>query len=107
VLLVLQVTHPEEGHGLAIGIGVVVSFGLIAVRVGGMFRTIDRDSDELVDQGRMLRRPLEDLSAAEAERIRLLDRTVRATEEERARIAVELHDGPIQHLTEPRWWAAR
>jgi PAS domain S-box-containing protein len=28
----------------------------------------------------------------------LLDRTVRAVEEERARVAVELHDGPIQRL---------
>lgn len=39
-----------------------------------------------------------ELKEAEGERRRLLDRTVEATEEERRRIAAELHDGPIQHI---------
>jgi signal transduction histidine kinase len=34
-----------------------------------------------------------------SERKLLLDRTVRATEEERVRVAANLHDGPIQRLT--------
>jgi signal transduction histidine kinase len=32
-------------------------------------------------------------------RKRLLDRTVQAREEERIRLAADLHDGPIQRLT--------
>ncbi len=39
------------------------------------------------------------LAAAAAERRRLLDQTVRGAEEERSRLALELHDGPIQRLT--------
>ncbi len=39
------------------------------------------------------------LQALQAERARLLDRTVQATEQERSLIAMELHDGPIQHLS--------
>jgi signal transduction histidine kinase len=76
-----------------------VTFSLIAVRVGLMFRTIERDAEDLAHQGRTLRIALEELHAVQAERKRLLDRTMRATEEERARVAVELHDGPIQRLT--------
>jgi PAS domain S-box-containing protein len=39
------------------------------------------------------------LEAAHRERARLLARTVQAAEEERMRIAADLHDGPIQKLT--------
>jgi signal transduction histidine kinase len=40
-----------------------------------------------------------ELDVAQAERKRLLVRTVEAAEDERTRIAVDLHDGPIQRLT--------
>jgi signal transduction histidine kinase len=39
------------------------------------------------------------LQASDEDRRRLLDRTVQAAEEERIRVAAELHDGPVQHLT--------
>jgi PAS domain S-box-containing protein len=39
------------------------------------------------------------LEAAQRERARLLARTVQVAEEERMRIAADLHDGPIQKLT--------
>ena len=39
------------------------------------------------------------LEEAQQERARLLARTVEVAEEERMRIAAELHDGPIQKLT--------
>jgi PAS domain S-box-containing protein len=38
------------------------------------------------------------LAALQLERAKLLDRTVQATEKERKRLALELHDGPVQHL---------
>jgi signal transduction histidine kinase len=40
-----------------------------------------------------------ELDVAQAERKRLLVRTVEAAEDERTRIACDLHDGPIQRLT--------
>jgi two-component system NarL family sensor kinase len=40
-----------------------------------------------------------EVAALAAARKRLLDRTVQAREEERIRLAAELHDGPIQRLT--------
>jgi PAS domain S-box-containing protein len=39
------------------------------------------------------------LKRLQVERGQLLDRTVQATEQERKRIAAELHDGPVQRLT--------
>jgi len=39
------------------------------------------------------------LQVLQSERTRLLDRTVQATEQERRRLALELHDGPVQHLS--------
>jgi PAS domain S-box-containing protein len=41
----------------------------------------------------------EALAKLQVERGRLLDRTVQATEQERKRVAAELHDGPVQRLT--------
>jgi two-component system sensor histidine kinase UhpB len=46
-----------------------------------------------------LRRQNAQLEASERERTRLLARTVEVAEQERMRIATELHDGPIQKLT--------
>jgi signal transduction histidine kinase len=45
------------------------------------------------------RRTLDDLEQAQHDRSRLLERTVEVAEHERIRLAVDLHDGPIQHLT--------
>lgn len=41
----------------------------------------------------------EKLRILQAERSSLLEQTVQATELERKRVAAELHDGPVQHLT--------
>lgn len=40
-----------------------------------------------------------ELATIQAERTNLLDRTVEATEQERKRLAADLHDGPVQHLS--------
>jgi PAS domain S-box-containing protein len=39
------------------------------------------------------------LKRLQSEQEKLLERTVQATEQERKRVAAELHDGPVQHLT--------
>jgi PAS domain S-box-containing protein len=44
-------------------------------------------------------RDVSERKALERERAQLLDKTVQAAEEERTRLAAELHDGPIQRLT--------
>jgi len=69
--------------------------------------------DEITRQGERLQRALayaektqQDLQAAlvelhlaQTERLKLLARTVEVSEEERRRIAADLHDGPIQKIT--------
>ncbi|HEX2025129.1 MAG TPA: sensor histidine kinase, partial [Actinomycetota bacterium] len=50
-------------------------------------------------QGENLRTAVASLRRAEDERKALLERTLRAAEEERVRIAADLHDGPIQRLS--------
>jgi PAS domain S-box-containing protein len=39
------------------------------------------------------------LKRLQSDQEKLLERTVQATEQERKRVAAELHDGPVQHLT--------
>ncbi|TMK29135.1 MAG: PAS domain S-box protein [Actinobacteria bacterium] len=51
-----------------------------------------RDITERVMAERQLQR-------LQLEQEKLLERTVQATEQERKRVAAELHDGPVQHLT--------
>lgn len=62
--------------------------------VGQMLDVTDR---KRADQE--LKQTVEVLRRTDGERRRLLDGVVRATEEERMRIAADLHDGPIQRLT--------
>jgi signal transduction histidine kinase len=61
-------------------------------------RELQRTTEELRARQVELEHALHELATLEAERRRLLERTVEATEDERRRIAAELHDGPIQHL---------
>jgi signal transduction histidine kinase len=98
-LALVEAVRGNETNMIAAALATMVTFVLTGIRFGVMLTTMERDAEDLSAQGRTLRRALEDLSAVQAERGRLLDRTVQATEEERALMAVELHDGPIQHLT--------
>jgi signal transduction histidine kinase len=58
--------------------------------------------DARAEAGRSFRRLQESVTTlrkTDQERRRLLGEVVRASEDERMRIAAELHDGPVQHLT--------
>lgn len=79
---------------------VLLFFGPLLLARQMFFRTreLERTTQELRSRQDELQDAFERLRRLETERRRLLDRTVEATEDERRRIAAELHDGPIQHL---------
>ncbi len=76
-LLILQRLQGGEPQVVPIAGAWAALFLLVMGRMAGLVRGIER---------------------AEAERRRVLDRTVQAAEEERMHVAAELHDGPIQRL---------
>jgi signal transduction histidine kinase len=75
---VVQAARGQHTEGLVTAVGSMVLFGLVLARLNGLAGEV---------------------AALAATRKRLLDRTVQAREEERIRLAAELHDGPIQRLT--------
>jgi signal transduction histidine kinase len=77
-LLIFQRLLGTDIQVAAIAGAWAVLFVLVMVRLAGLVRGIER---------------------WEAERRHLLDQTMHAAEQERTRIAVELHDGPIQRLS--------
>lgn len=84
---------------LAIAIAWVVLFTLLVVRMAGLLQELDADDATLRAQRAELEAANGNLERVQADRRKLLDRTMRSAEEERTRMAAELHDGPIQRLT--------
>ena len=97
-ILGVQAARGEPLDVPVIVAGSVVLFLLVLLRMAGLFREVAATADELEFQGTALKATLRELQQAETERRRLLDRVLSGTDEERQRIAAELHDGPIQRL---------
>jgi signal transduction histidine kinase len=103
-LLPLAVIVAQELRGQHRDIGIIAVacmglFLLVILRMSGLVRTVESNAAQLRRQGVELQTALEELERTEAQRTQLLDRTVQGAEEERTRLAAELHDGPIQRLT--------
>ena len=74
-------------------------FLLVLARMAGLFREVEATAEELEFQGAAPAGDARPSSATtEADRRQLLDRVLSASDEERRRLAAELHDGPIQRL---------
>jgi signal transduction histidine kinase len=84
---------------LAIAVAWLVLLSLLIVRMAGLLSELDTDDATLRAQRAELEAANGILERVQADRRMLLDRTMRSAEEERTRIAAELHDGPIQRLT--------
>ena len=77
-VLALQWARHQRVEAPAVAVASALLSVLVLLRLNGLARQVAGQAEE---------------------RKRLLDRTVQAAEEERARIAANLHDGPIQRLT--------
>jgi signal transduction histidine kinase len=84
-VLVVQAVRGEPIDVAVIAGGSVVLFLLTLARMGGLASEV----------------------ALQAERKRAMQRVLRATEEERIRLAADLHDGPVQELTALRYGLTR
>jgi signal transduction histidine kinase len=73
-------------------------FLLVVLRMSGLVREVESKLELLQARDASLASALGELERAEEERRQLLERTIRAAEDERVQVAAELHDGPIQHL---------
>ena len=98
-LIVLQEQRGRARDTWIIGIACMGLFLLVLLRMVGLVRVVERNAAQLREQGAELQAALDELERTEAQRKQLLDRTVQGAEEERTRLAAELHDGPIQRLT--------
>jgi len=98
-VLGVQELRGEQADAAALVAGALVLFSLVLLRMAGLVRQVEANARELNLQGETLARTVATLRSTEAERKVLLDKIQRAAEEERIRIAAELHDRPIQQLT--------
>ena len=85
VMLVIQAVRDEPIDVGVIAVGSVVLFLLTLARMGGLASEV----------------------AMQTERKRAMQTVLRATEQERVRLAADLHDGPVQELTALRYGLTR
>jgi signal transduction histidine kinase len=98
-VIVVQDLRGQHRDIWIVAIACMGLFLLVILRMSGLVRTVESNAAQLRWQGVELQTALEELERTEAQRTQLLDRTVQGAEEERTRLAAELHDGPIQRLT--------
>jgi signal transduction histidine kinase len=97
--IILQDLRGMQGDTALVATACAVLFLLVIYRMSGLIREVESSAAQARERGEALQSALGELERAEAERKHLLDQTVWRAEEERIRIAAELHDGPIQRLT--------
>ncbi|HEX8857503.1 MAG TPA: sensor histidine kinase [Actinomycetes bacterium] len=97
--IIVQSFRGEQQDTAVLAVACSVLFLLVIYRMSGLIRQVETGAAELRERGVALQSALSNLEKVESERKHLLDRTMRGVEEERTRIAAELHDGPIQRLT--------
>jgi signal transduction histidine kinase len=98
-LLVYELTQGDTVNAYVFAGASVAMFVLVVARMAMLVREVEAKADELDAKHHQLAQALEARELAERERRLLLGRTLRAVEDERMRIAADLHDGPIQALS--------
>ncbi len=106
-VLAIQAARDEPIDVPVIVGGSVILFLLVLTRMAGLFREVEANAGELEFQGEALRSALSELRETEADRRRLLDRILSASDRERMRLAADLHDGPIQRLASIKYGLER
>lgn len=99
IALVHEVTTGDSAEVPVLAVMCVVMFALVAARMAWLWRLAARDATLLADRTADLETALDRLQRLERQRRDLLRATVRAAEEERTRVAADIHDGPVQKLT--------
>jgi signal transduction histidine kinase len=97
--IVLQSLRGDQSDTAVLAVACALLFVLVIYRMSGLIRQVETGATELRERSTALQTAHDNLARIETERKHLLDRTMRGAEEERTRIATELHDGPIQRLT--------
>jgi signal transduction histidine kinase len=88
-----------ELNDLMMATGTLLLFLLTLLRMAGLMRSVERNAAVLEVQGRDLTAAVDKLEKLEGTRRHLLEEVHITGEKERSALALDIHDGPIQHLT--------
>jgi signal transduction histidine kinase len=97
--IVLQDVLGRHDDAALVAVFCGILFVMVVYRMSGLVREVESNAAQLRSRGGLLQSTLAELERAEGDRKTLLNRTMRGAEQERTRLAAELHDGPIQRLT--------